>query len=90
MYSPVKQVGTHVFKLAKFLKQNGINVWVQGIVYFSNYQAKVEVNQNLNNAPPVFAVSENGERELINYICNYEGKNKIDKNTVEKIANLLK
>lgn len=90
MYSPVKQVGTHVFRLSKFLKQNGINVWVQGIVYFSNYQAVVEVNQNLNNAPPVFAVSEDGERELVRYIGNYEGKNKIDKNTFEKIVNLLK
>lgn len=90
MYSPVKQVGTHVFRLSKFLKLNGINVWVQGIVYFSNYQAVVEVNQNLNNAPPVFAASEDGVRELVHYISYYNGKNKVDKTTFEKIVNLLK
>ena len=90
MYSPVKQVGTHVFRLSKFLKQNGINVWVQGIVYFSTYQAVVEVNENLNNAPPVFAASEDGVREMVHYISDYNRKNKVDKTTFEKIVNLLK
>ncbi len=53
-YSPVKQVGTHVYRLAHFLRQNGCQVHVTGMVFFTNPQAVVEVYGNPGDIP-VFA-----------------------------------
>lgn len=36
LYSPVKQVGTHIYCLANYLRRNGINTYIEGMVYFTN------------------------------------------------------
>lgn len=88
MYNPMKQVSTHVFRLSNFLKTNDINVWVQGVVFFSNRSARVSIN-NRNNKIPVFAASNGGVDELLQYINTYQAKKEIDTETIHKMVRLL-
>jgi len=43
LYNPVKQVGTHVYRLAHYLRDQGCNVHVDAMVFFTNPQATVQV-----------------------------------------------
>ena len=43
-YSPVKQVGTHVYRLANYLKDNGCSVYVASLVFFENKDADVQIS----------------------------------------------
>lgn len=57
-YNPVKQVGTHVWRLSKVLKDLGINTWVDGCVLFTNNDVKLDVaNKNGINAN-VYTISD--------------------------------
>ena len=87
-YNPVKQVSTHVFRLSKLLHEFGYNVWIQGIVYFSNPEAKVDVYSG-DSQVPVFAASQGGEWSMSEYITNYKQKHTLSQTDVEKIANIL-
>lgn len=82
-YSPVKQVKTHIFRLAGYLKRNGIGVHIDGAVYFSNEEACLELSGSADKIP-VFC----RKKALISFINNNE--NKIRPDTVEKINKLLK
>lgn len=42
-YSPLKQVGTHVYRVAGLLRKSGIGVYVIGLVYFANEEADVQI-----------------------------------------------
>lgn len=88
MYNPMKQVSTHVYRLSNFLKMNGVNVWVQGIVFFSNRSARVYINHRLNKIP-VFAASNYGVEDLLQYINTYQTKKEIDTETIHKMVSLL-
>lgn len=68
-YNPIKQVGTHVYRLSGILKDHNIKTWVQGIVYFSNPDAEVHVD---GDKIPVFSYSNGGSKDLINYILDYD------------------
>lgn len=85
-YSPVKQVGTHVYRLANYLRDNYVNVHIDGIVFFSNPEAKVMVHGNQKDIP-VFSERDNGEAGLLSYIKNGHGG--LHKNTIDQICRLL-
>ncbi len=68
-YSPLKQVGTHVYRLAHYLRGHGINVHVESIVYFANPETTVQLSGN-QTATPVFCAAYNGEQNLVNYILS--------------------
>lgn len=70
-YSPIKQVGTHVYRLAKHLRENGIRVHVDSIVYFSNQEADLRIAKEYTETP-VFAECDNGGEELVLYIMGRE------------------
>lgn len=42
-YSPVKQVGTHVYRLAHYLRQHRVNTRIEAAVFFANPQARVRL-----------------------------------------------
>lgn len=42
-YSPLKQVGTHVYRVAGLLRKSGVGVYVIGLVYFANEEADVQI-----------------------------------------------
>lgn len=69
-YNPVKQVGTHVYRLSQFLKEHQIPTWVDGIVFFSNPEAQVHVK---SEKTPVFSYRE-GPHRLLDYMVNHKGK----------------
>ena len=87
-YNPVKQVSTHVFRLSKILKEFGHYVWIQGIVYFSNPEAVVNVYGG-DNQIPIFAASQGGKREMSEYITNFRQKNTLSQTEIEKIVDIL-
>ena len=82
-YSPVKQVGTHVFRLAGFLKQNGIRFYIMGAVYFSNPEARVRLSGEADKIP-VFS----SQSDLILYIKTNNASLPLE--TKQKIINLIK
>lgn len=85
-YSPVKQVGTHVFRLANFLRENNISARVEAAVYF----AKTETHVNIfgeGESIPVFSAMKNGEEELRRYIK--KGSHKLSKNELSKLVSFL-
>lgn len=86
-YNPVKQVGTHVFTLSGFLRQSEEDVWVQGIVYFANPSAKVNVTP-VKGEVPVFAASQNGAEKMLAYIQNYDSplRRPLSQQTIDRIA----
>ncbi len=68
-YSPVKQVGTHIFRLKSYLRNSDIRVYINGAVYFSNPQASVEMHGEPGDVP-VFICSDGGGEALLNYILS--------------------
>ena len=82
VYNPIKQVSTHVYKLATILKENGVNKWIEGIVLFSNKDLEVNIEMG-DNTVNIF---ENID-ELIRYILNYE--NILNEKDIKKIEKVL-
>ena len=88
LYNPIKQVGTHVYRLAHFLKERNIRVHVQGIVYFSNEYADVQIVGN-DGKILFFSKADDGEKKLCNYIVNNTENKPISKGTIKEIINAL-
>lgn len=82
LYNPTKQVGTHVFRLSKNLKKNGVHFWVQGAVFFSNPQVSIQVK---TDKTPVF---NSGDR-LISYMKNVKQDRRLTKQDIQKVVNVL-
>lgn len=84
-YNPTKQVGTHTYRLAHFLRDRGINVYINNMVYFSNPETVVQIMGSSNI--PVFSALAHGHSAIANHIA--KGPNQIPKETVIAIAKLL-
>lgn len=85
-YSPVKQVGTHIYRLSHYFRNNGIQVYIKGVVYFVNPQSDVTLYGEPNNIP-VFSRDVNQGQDIIEYIVN--GQDNLTDETVNKIVCLL-
>lgn len=83
-YNPVKQVGTHIYKTSRFLRNNGIKKHICAAVYFVNPNATVRVI-NPREDIPVFQHTESDE--LIKYIEN--GIEHLSNAEIKKIISLL-
>ncbi|OZM56012.1 hypothetical protein CIB95_14310 [Lottiidibacillus patelloidae] len=68
MYNPVKQVGTHVYRLSNMLRDNNVHAWVQGIVYFSNEDSIVSIEGLEEIDIPIFSARNKGSNNLLKYI----------------------
>lgn len=87
-YNPIKQVSTHVYRVSEVLKRYNLNKWVQGAVYFTNRNCIVDIN---STRIPVFSVAEEGDKEVLNYIVNYDKSNtSITQEDKIKIVSILK
>lgn len=84
-YNPVKQVGTHIYRLSHYLADNGLKTYINGAVYFANPQAKLRI-EDLHDEIPVLRYKNNAK--LIGYILN--GDKKLSDAKIEKIVKLLK
>lgn len=85
-YSPVKQVGTHTYRLANHLRAHGLQVYVNSMVYFSNPDTMVQ----MNGAPkkiPVYTAMQGGQSAICGAIMNSEQR--LSPEIVNRIAMLL-
>ncbi|MFY0517623.1 nuclease-related domain-containing protein [Lysinibacillus sp. UGB7] len=91
MYNPVKQVATHTYRLHRYLCQHGLDLWIQGTVYFANDTARIEVANHTST--PIFSAKDNGSKRLLYYIEEKPGRvlSSSEQRSVEKlIKHLLK
>lgn len=82
MANPVKQVKGQVYKLSKFLKEQGINVWVEGIVLFTN--AAVHVKVHNSSVPILFP-----DHRLNHYILTCKNRQYLNKTLIQKVVGIL-
>lgn len=91
--NPIRQVKSQVHHLSNFLKEKGIDAWVQGLVYLSNrassYQIDIE-GLNKNASVPVFMTDYSGEVRLYDYITGYPAKKLLTDEEQALIVELLK
>lgn len=87
-YNPIKLVGTHVYLLSQVLRGSGIDVWIQGMVYFSNPETSVDVE--FERRTPVFASRHRGDEKMCSYITGYAGSNMLTEADINNIVNILK
>jgi hypothetical protein len=88
MYNPVKQVGTHVYRLSNMLRDNKVHAWVQGIVYFSNEESIVSIDGCEIGDIPVFSARNKGTNKLLKYIN--KNSTEISKAKQEKAIKVLR
>ncbi len=84
-YSPIKQVGTHTYRLHGYLKEKSINVYIKPIVLFVNKEASLCLNGT--SETPVFSVSDNGKALLKEYILN--NNSRLSSEKIKAICRLL-
>lgn len=83
IYNPIKQVNTHIYKLSKILRNNGINSWIEGIVLFSNKDSNVKINSD-----KILIIQSENCDELIKFIKKND-KNVLSKSSIEKIVDII-
>lgn len=81
-YSPIKQVGTHIFRLAHFLQSNNIKTHINGIVYFSNQDADVHISGNEGSIPVITKKSALKQHIL-------KGENLLNEDEIQHICKIL-
>ena len=84
-YSPVKQVGTHVYRLAHLLRGNGVNVHVDAMVFFTNPAAYVAIDGTPGKIP-VYAGQPGAEALVRNIMA---GQANLSPEQIHKICTLL-
>jgi hypothetical protein len=82
MSNPIKQVKGQVYKLSKFLKEQGINVWVEGIVLFTNQAVHVKVH---NSSVPILFP----DNRLHHYILTCKNRQYLNKSLIHKVVEIL-
>ena len=83
--NPVKQVGTHIYCLANYLRQNGVNTYIEGMVYFANKSCLVSLTGESTIA--VYASSDNDEYWLCRRIQS--GDHNLDLRNINRICELI-
>lgn len=86
LYNPVKQVGTHVYRVAHYLRENGVKVHVTGAVYFTNEECTLDIGKIKDI--PVLSKKKHGEKGLLDFIKG--GEKILTKDEVRKITDILK
>lgn len=85
MYNPVRQVGTHIYCLANYLRQEGINTYIQGMVYFVNRTCQLNLVGNSNVF--VYSSCEGKEDEICRQILS--GNGNLDFRNINYICKLI-
>ena len=82
MNNPVKQVKGQVYKLSKFLKEQGINVWVEGVILFTNDEVSVNVQ---NSSIPILFPA----KRLSHHILTCKNRQYLNKSLINKVVELI-
>jgi len=81
--NPVKQVKGQVYKLSKFLKEQGINVWVEGVILFTNDEVMVNVQ---NSSIPILFPA----KRLSHYILTCKNRQYLNKSLINKVVEMIR
>ena len=84
IYNPIKQINTHIYKLSKILRNSGVNLWIDGIVLFSNKDSIVKIDSD-----SVLIIQSENCDELISFIKKRKN-NVLSKSNIEKIVDIIK
>lgn len=84
MYNPLRQVSRQRDILKHILRSKGQEVWLDGVVFFSN--PFVKLNLNIDGANSYVA---SGEDELVKFIRAYNSKRKLRPEQVDEIVGIL-
>lgn len=85
-YSPLKQVGTHVYRLSGLLKKSGVNIWIESGVFFSNSKATLSLD---GEGSRVFSVKKQGAKEMIDFIKS-QSRLSLSEEDINEINDLLR
>lgn len=83
-YNPTKQVGTQIFRLAKYLRDNKIFTHINGAVFFVNSESKLRINGTPKDIP-IFTY--NTADELLDFITG--SKEALSNKEIERIIGIL-
>lgn len=83
LYNPTKQVGTHVWRVSKNLRDQNMRTWVQGIVYFVNPVTSVDVYTR--NVPVLTS-----EKPFSEYLEKLQVEKELSDELIRKIVSFLK
>ncbi|MCX7981505.1 MAG: NERD domain-containing protein [Syntrophales bacterium] len=84
MRNPIKQIKRQIWVLSKFLKEQGHEVWIDGVVYFSNPDSDVEFSGT--PSVPIFIVNHGG---LTNYILSHRSRHPVKNLDMDKVVHTL-
>lgn len=85
MKNPIKQVKRETWIISNYLKSKNINVWIQGIVFFSNPKTTIHI---LTDDVLVFD-AKSGIGPLYDYITHYKPKRKLNQSQMDQIKSIL-
>lgn len=85
MYSPVRQVGTQIYCLANYLRQNGVNTYIEGMVYFVNKACLLSLTGNSDIS--VYSSADRNEDRLCRQILL--GNHNLDLRSINHICKLI-
>lgn len=85
IYSPVRQVGTQIYCLANYLRQEGVNTYIQGMVYFVNKNCQVSLTGTGNIF--VYSNYDGNENEICRQILS--GTSNLDHRSINHICKLI-
>ena len=85
MKNPIKQITRQRDILKGILHENGIDVWIDSIVYFSNPLIRLKLNIKSKSS-----IVCSGEKELESFLSSYTSPKPISKTNVDKIRDILK
>lgn len=90
-YNPIKQVGTHVYRLSNFMKSYGIDQYITGIVFFVNEDVSLDIDTD-----DILVFDAKDVSKLFSYIhsqnlrMTHDRQNKIVKLLLQSIENTEK
>lgn len=83
--SPVTQLDNHIFKARKFFSNNGVNVWIKGVVVFTNPDVTLSLQKKPGNMQ---VITIDKIKSIFN--GNNVATDQRQRGQIEKIKRLLK
>ena len=84
MKNPIKQITRQRAILKSILHAEGVDVWIDSIVYFSNPLTRLKLSLKSKSS-----IVCSGEKELDKFLSSYQSPKPISKKDVEKIKSIL-
>ncbi len=84
MYNPLRQLARQRDILKHILQAKGQDVWLDGVVFFSN--PFVKLNLNISGATSFVA---EGEEELVRFVRAYKSKKKLSPEQIDEIVGII-